>query len=464
MKLHLYGPFSLLFSALFAAGFSGLALAADSAPAAAKGPLRVHPQNPRYFTDGSGKAVYLTGSHTWSVFQDFGSGDPPKPFDYPGFLTFLVDNNHNFTRLWAWEHAKGKRRGRDSAVHPLPFQRTGPGTALDGGLKFDLTKSNPEYFDRLRSRVIMAGERGIYVAVMLFEGWSIENKTDGGDNPWPGHPFNQANNVNGIDGDPNKDGAGAEVHTLAIPQMTALQEAYVRKVIESLNDLDNVLYEISNESGPFSTEWQYHMIRFIKNEESKHPKQHLVGMTFQWAKTQNGRNVDLFRSPADWVSPNDEGGYKDNPPAGEGQKIILSDTDHLWGVGGDSVWVWKTFLRGLHPIFMDPIERDTPGLVSARPAMGQTRLFAEKVDLAAMKPRNDLSSTGYCLAAEGREYLFYQPATGPFHVFLPAAEYDLEWFNPLENQGKTGKALQGGGWIEVVPEFPGPSVLYLRRR
>ena len=27
----------------------------------AKGPLRAHPENPRYFTDGSGKAVFLTG-------------------------------------------------------------------------------------------------------------------------------------------------------------------------------------------------------------------------------------------------------------------------------------------------------------------------------------------------------------------------------------------------------------------
>ena len=32
----------------------------------ATGPLRRHPSNPRYFTDGSGKAIYLTGSHTWS--------------------------------------------------------------------------------------------------------------------------------------------------------------------------------------------------------------------------------------------------------------------------------------------------------------------------------------------------------------------------------------------------------------
>ena len=46
------------------------------------GPLRVHPQNPRYFADGSGRAVYLTGSHTWSNLQDQGPKDPPKPFDY----------------------------------------------------------------------------------------------------------------------------------------------------------------------------------------------------------------------------------------------------------------------------------------------------------------------------------------------------------------------------------------------
>ena len=31
--------------------------------------LTVHPTNPRYFTDGNGKAIYLTGSHTWNNLQ-----------------------------------------------------------------------------------------------------------------------------------------------------------------------------------------------------------------------------------------------------------------------------------------------------------------------------------------------------------------------------------------------------------
>ena len=37
------------------------------------GPLRVDPANLRYFTDGNGKAIFLTGSHTWDNFQDMGS-------------------------------------------------------------------------------------------------------------------------------------------------------------------------------------------------------------------------------------------------------------------------------------------------------------------------------------------------------------------------------------------------------
>src|SRR5262245_60556748 len=68
--------------------------AAEEAPA--PGPLRVHPENPRYFTDGSGRAVYLTGSHTWNNLVDMGRGDPPGPFDFDGYLDFLGRHGHNF--------------------------------------------------------------------------------------------------------------------------------------------------------------------------------------------------------------------------------------------------------------------------------------------------------------------------------------------------------------------------------
>jgi hypothetical protein len=249
--------------------------------AAATGPLRVLPANPRYFTDGSGKAVLLTGSHTWSNLVDSGDTDPPPAFDYTAYLDFLVAHNHNFFRLWRAENSKGGEVSDNYWFSPLPYQRTGPGSSLDSKPKFDLTKFDQAYFDRLRARVIEAGNRGIYVSIMLFDGWSVESKFSG-HNPWLGHPYNKSNNINNINGDPNGNGSGEETHTLQIAAVTALQEAYVQKVIDTVNDLDNVLYEVSNESSANATAWQYHMIDLIKSYEATKPKQHPVGMTAEW--------------------------------------------------------------------------------------------------------------------------------------------------------------------------------------
>ncbi|HRZ37936.1 MAG TPA: hypothetical protein P5534_16430 [Candidatus Paceibacterota bacterium] len=69
----------------------------------ARGPLRVHPANPRYFADATGRAVYLTGAHTWPNLVDQGLTDPPKPFGFDTYLASLNRFGHNFIRLWTWE-------------------------------------------------------------------------------------------------------------------------------------------------------------------------------------------------------------------------------------------------------------------------------------------------------------------------------------------------------------------------
>ena len=56
----------------------------------AAGPLKVHPNNPRYFTDASGRAVYLTGSHTWATFQERGIEGATPDFDYNEFLSMML--------------------------------------------------------------------------------------------------------------------------------------------------------------------------------------------------------------------------------------------------------------------------------------------------------------------------------------------------------------------------------------
>jgi hypothetical protein len=449
-------------------------------PASMNGPLRVHPQNPRYFTDHGGRVIYLTGSHTWSNLQDNGGSFPPPPFDYGEYLDFLQTNNHNFFRLWTWEQSRWTVETPDNNYwfDPLPFQRTGPGNALDGRPKFDLSKFNQAYFDRMRERIRLAGERGIYVSIMLFDGWSIE-KSKGrfaDNNPWRGHPFNSSNNINEIDGDTNNDNSGEETHTLTVPEINAIQEAYIRKVIDTVNDLDNVLYEISNESHNNSEPWQFHLIDFIKNYEAGKPKQHPVGMTATWP---GGYNPDLFESAADWISPNNgDGRYLADPPVADGSKVILADTDHLCGVCGDREWVWKSFTRGENVIFMDGYDGagygvggdgfnpNDPTWVSARLNMGYTLRYANRMNLAAMTPQPNLASTGYCLAYPGgtqAQYLVYSPSGGNVTVDLLGASGDLvaEWLNPADGSVHGGGKTIGGGNRTFLPPFGGDAVLYI---
>jgi hypothetical protein len=443
----------------------------DAKARPASGPLRVLKENPRYFADRGGKVVYLTGAHTWNNLQDIGLTDPPPAFDFDKHLDFLDKHHHNFIRLWRWELPRWTE-GVDKRFHycaPHPWPRPGPGDALDGKPKFDLEKFDDEYFKRLRARTEAASRRGIYVAIMLFEGWGLSFAS------WDGHPFNVRNNVQGINGDPDGNGKGTETQALAVPEVTRIQEAYVRKVIDTISDLDNVLLEISNESiFDFSKDWHYHMIRYAKEYEKTKPKQHPVGMT---GYTQSDNRV-MWDSPADWISPggtgntSQDGPFKSDPPAADGRKVLILDTDHLWGSGGGVDWVWKSFLRGYNPIWMDAYDGSSgweslpPDADPVRRNLGATRRYAERVNLAAMTPHDELASSRYCLADPGREYLVYLPAGGRVTVDLSkaAGAFAVEWFHPGTGQTKQAGPVRADHPAALDSPFrAGDAVLYLKR-
>jgi hypothetical protein len=456
-----------------------LPAALRAAPAA--GPLRVHPTNPRYFTDGtknadgSPKAVYLTGAHTWDNLVDMGKFDPPAPFDFKAYLDFLDKHSHNFIRLWTWDsvtwdtRANGKR-GKDFVHHvaPLPWARTGPGNALDGKPKFDLTKFNPEYFDRLGTRVRAAGDRGIYVSVMLFEGWGLSHANhrvpaaDGW--AYRSHPFHPDNNVNGITGDLNGDGNVLEIHSLASPAIDALQAAYIRKVVDTVSDLDNVLYEVINEGG--NQKWDWWVVKTVKDYERTKPKQHPVGITGHGGE----RIASMLASPADWISPGSQDGYRDPPPAWDGRKVALLDTDHVWGIGGNSGWVWKSFLRGYNPLFMDPYDGTVlgtpfdPRWEPIRQAMGVAHHLADRIPLASMTPHGELASSAFCLADPGKDYVVYLPKGGEVTVDLRLASGQIiaEWIHPVDGKTVLGEKTLGGAKRTLQAPFSGDAVLHLK--
>lgn len=476
------------------------------------GVLRKCEKNPRYFTDDSGEAIYLTGAHTWMVFQDTVIPDHPEEsliFDYEGYLDQMQKYGQNFLRLWCRESALGMGAGRGRLSYTVPVAYRQVGQRENGYPVFDLTQFNEAYFTRLRERVIQAGERGIYVSIMLFEAWSVDSRPD---YIFDGHPFCKENNINGIDGNPSPVAGGALsgendknpfvpterilVHTLDDPKITELQKNYVRKVIETVNDLDNVMYEIANEALRWSRCWQYEMIDFIHETERAMPKQHPVWMSH----LVPAQNESLWISDAEAVSPGVESTADDycvDPPAADGRKVILADTDHLGGIWGTQQWVWKSFLRGLNPVFMDDISmkqtvhpdvddagqgsesEDDPvcmlfgryqyGLPDdweepVRRALGRTARWAKRIDLTNMAPAGWVSSTGYCLADPGNEYLIYQPEAGQFKVNLYGADrkFAVEWYRIETDELIEGRPFSCGMAIDFTPPCAGEVLLHLK--
>jgi len=423
----------------------------------------------------------------------------------------MVKNHHNFLRMWCRDNgfylspedaAAGK--APQYLQYPCAYVDVNEDGHLGNHPVYDLTKYNEEYFTRLRKRVIEAGERGIYVSIMLFDSWATEARMSV---PWVGHPYNKDNNVNGINGqvdlpieqqlDRNLeagfsiDAEHIQVQTLNLPQVTALQKAYIKKVIETVNDLDHVMYEICNEGYRKTKYWQYELVHFIHETEKDMPKQHPVWMTH----LVQAQNEALYVSEAEAISvgvENTDENYCINPPANDGRKVILADTDHLGGIWGTAQWAWKSFLRGLNPIFMDPYREDFDaghegekeeanpisvlfgraqyGLPSNWPepirvALGQTKLYADKLNLNRVMPYGELSSTGYCLADPGQQYLVYQPESGLFKLSLHGAvgPFSVEWFYPETGETISGRSFKGGAAIDFTPPKPGEVVLFLNK-
>mgnify|MGYP000860332931 CR=1 FL=1 len=467
------------------------------------GPLKYFAINPNYFTDNSGNAIFLTGSHTWENFQDISSEENIPKLNWKEYLDMMESKNHNFMRFWVWEHPYGASwSSMPITIEPMPYLRTGKDKAFDGNPKFNLDKWNEDYFKRIRERVIDAGKRGIYVSVMLFQGWSLNKGGIKGADPFHSHPYHTKNNVNGVDvKDKGIDKEGLPtLHSLDNKSVLARQEAYVKKVIETVNDLDNVLYEIINEGG--TVEWCYHIINYIKEVEKKMPKQHMVGLGNRVGPPM--LNKLLWDSPADYISPVwepqawavsgsvmvDE--YGTNPPVNKANKVCIIDTDHLWGYGGHYVWAWKSFMRGLNPIFMDTwkplpgkmttkemdwafttgeiirLDKNFPDYGPLRDNMGYINTIAKRVDLKNMKPRADITSTRYCLANPGKEYLVYYPhftTTATIDLSDVDGELSIEWFIPSLNQlVKAPATIKGGYFVAIEAPTSMDAVLYLKAK
>jgi hypothetical protein len=231
------------------------------------GPLSLDSKNPHYFYFRGQPTVLVTsGEHYGGVIN--------KRFDYVRYLDELARDHLNLTRIWTgpYREVAGSFHISDNTLAPdpgdflPPWPRTDTPVAGDGGTRFDLKQWSPAYFERLRDFVRQASLRGIVVEMNLFCPFYE-------DSMWQVSPLNSANNVNGI-GNVSR----MSVLTMDHPDVVAVEDAMVRKIVTELNGFDNVYYEICNEPyfGGVTLEWQRHIAETIRATERELPARHLI--------------------------------------------------------------------------------------------------------------------------------------------------------------------------------------------
>ena len=483
-----------------------VSITVSNATSSGMGPLKQSSTNSHWFVDKSGKGVMLAGSQTWNSAQDMGNNGAFTVIDFTAYVNLLASHGHNATILWhkdlpiACNWAAGGTWITDSSTG-FPWQRTGPGTATDGLPKFDLTKFNQAFFDRIRARSVQLQQAKIYAVVEMFDGLGLTHYRCAQD----GFPLTGSNNVNGVDS-----GSGSGSMTMSSPNaVTAVQDAYVKKMIDTVNDLPNVLWEPQEEADSNSGWWEDHMIGLIHTYElggtwegTSYP-----GKPFQHplllAWYNNGDTV-LYNSNADVIAPNAKfptvnGNCGSGVPA---CKVVVDDSDHsyfsMWNNSDQTnrQFVWENFVNGNGVMFMDPYlifagsssgwpnRNNCDGGVAPahgvctvpdaakwdnlRYNMGYAVTYANKVDLVKMTPQGSLSSTGYCLAqtpSTGAEYLVYEPGGSSFTVDLTAMPssrtLNVEWLDPSTGTIHPGGTVAAGATRTFSAPFSGDAVLYL---
>jgi hypothetical protein len=98
--------------------------------------------------------------------------------------------------------------------------------------------------------------------------------------------------------------------------------------------------------------------------------------------------------------------------------------------------------------------------VVVRDSLGATRDYALRVSLADTLPRTELSSTGFCLANVGSEYLVYQQESEVFSVDVDLSDaprtrrFLVEWADLSRDfKRRNDGVVNGGGTAQLTPPW-----------
>lgn len=431
---------------------------------AAADPIRLHPENPRYFSWRGKPTVLITSAEHYGAVVN-------ADFDYAKYLAALKRDGLNYTRIFSGAYVEPPQAFgiRSNTLAPaenrllVPWKRSqAPGYA-GGGSKFDLEQWDDAYFARLHDFLTQAEAHGVAVELTIFCSTYAERN-------WKFSSLHPTNNVNGVE---IADWKAA--HTLENGNLLPFQERLARKLARELNHHDNLFFEIQNEphadlpatmlllnpydkassrswekradaTTPASLVWQRRIAACLVDEESRLPNRHLIA-----------QNVGMFKFSIPEVDPNVSilnfhHALPESARWNQGWNRVIG-FDETGSLGKEDTpyrkAAWNFVLAGgalynnLDFSFTVGSEdgqgqNDAPGGGSAtlRKQLKTLKDYMESFQFVRMSPdetvvRHAPGAVCRTLAEAGRQYAIYLDGRGPCELSLaiPKGSYRAEWID-----------------------------------
>jgi hypothetical protein len=458
-------------------------LVGSAVPANGKG-LEICPRHPYYFRDGD-RHVVLVGVSDRALFTIW---ENDKGFSWRKYLDDLTAHHLNYVRqdVFSWGALLAPVNYPAQFSNPAwPFARTGPGKAIDGKPKFDLTRFDQSYFDqRLKPFLQEAGRRGIYVELTLFEG--LRKQRDFQQSLYAGQ--NNINKLNLQAREPTSDSA------LDNKILMTIQRTYIDKVLKETVGFGNIIYEIANETG--GRRWVSHLIDYIHNHPTHPGRLVSAGEQTTSFDPRTGANDivvkhrgkgGLYATDADVRNHHASLlRFRVGKPVCHNEYFLFANrsTDDanfprkmMWSdftAGGHSNFFDFAFWRGTGRTLDDGLpSRSPPSEILQGGRYLLDFLNDNKVRFWAMAPHDELAKAKenskahvFTLAHPGQEYICYVLGDGPLSItlMLPAGSFIARWYDPKRGRflGPVHRVQTKGKQLFQSPAFEQDIVLYVR--
>jgi len=344
-----------------------------------------------------------------------------------------------------------------------PYERTGPGDAVDGRPRLDLDRFSEAYFDEIEHAVAFAESRDVVVQVLLLDCWHAGFGRSFGFDALD--YFAAGNNVNGVSF--GSEAAWADVDG----PVYARNVAFVEEVVRRIGHHENVIWETCNEARwvPYadpaaSAAHPFHArlaeaIHAVEAAEG-HPRHLVMPVDLPEHRTVAGHRTP---APSDAQSVDAFRAQLLDPQHGWGLPLI-SDNDCCPGEPDADLLrrkAWAALTAGAHlDVFNNEMFRRTV-LEATNTTRGMRfvsmpgRLVTGRgVDLATMAPCDATATPArWCYGHADGERIVYVEGGGATALSGLPATVDAVWFDPRSGEitpagaGPSFTAPDGRDWV-----------------